>query len=510
MLTTFFSKIGMSSTSGEHSHIGFPALAAKGAGDEASTSSIPCQGGSPAAVVGEEATPTGVLNRAESVPVKSKSFAQALLEGKPKTTLRFQLRPPAFTDDGEPAVFFPAEDIAASCETLKHAIIAKCSYGRPSIPEVKAHLTRVFHLSGEFILSRMNARHMLIRLDNEEDFIRLLLVRSVAIKGFLFRFFRWQHNFDFKSDPPVVPAWISFPEIPVNYYNEDLLTSIAGSIGKVLRVHETTLAMSNTSEALVCVELNLEKPRKDRIWIGTGSDGFWQDISYNRAPILCASCHKIGHSESLCRKKVSVSVNNRKEGDQDAHPKIRQIYKPKIQITDNLPKHENQFEVLNQVEEDSDILLEQNVNFTPDHNIVVEKRDESSGPSTSGSVFADSNSVNQNFTTGVFLPSIQEISESEFTDADPLVLAEGLAHISSPTEVQSVIKRKNVGAISSISLAENSKMLSSVTTLLTKSIPKLTPPSMFPGDLFSDTRLTRAKAKAKDLSVVLSHTSIND
>lgn len=65
------------------------------------------------------------------------------------------------------------------------------------------------------------------------------------------------------------------------------------------------LAMSDTSEALVCIEMNLSVPRKERIWIDFDGSGYWQVVNYNRAPPLCSYCHKLGHLEDLCKKKKS-------------------------------------------------------------------------------------------------------------------------------------------------------------------------------------------------------------
>lgn len=82
-----------------------------------------------------------------------------------------------------------------------------------------------------------------------------------------------------------------------------MLRSIAGNIGLVLQIHRASIAMTDTSEALVCVDLDLQLPRKERIWIGSEEGGFWQSINYHRVPHLCSHCHKIGHLESQCKRK---------------------------------------------------------------------------------------------------------------------------------------------------------------------------------------------------------------
>ncbi|MQM16125.1 hypothetical protein Taro_049079 [Colocasia esculenta] len=50
---------------------------------------------------------------------------------------------------------------------------------------------------------------------------------------------------------------------------------IAGNFGEVLRIHDSTLAWTQTAEALVCVDVDIAKPLPDRIWIGHGDGEDW-------------------------------------------------------------------------------------------------------------------------------------------------------------------------------------------------------------------------------------------
>lgn len=262
-----------------------------------------------------------------------KTFAQIVLEARSHPSASMQVKPPAFTDQGEPAVYFSRDEVQASCSSIQFAVIAKCAYGRPAIPEIKQCLAQRLHLNSDFIISRLNVRHVLIRLGSEEDFIRVLLQKNLYIKGFLFRFFRWSHDFDFDADPATIPVWIGFPSIPVNFYQEEMLRSIAGNFGPVLRIHDATIAMTNTTEALVCVEMDLEMQRKERIWIGIENNGFWQSVNYHRVPHLCSKCHKIGHLEKDCKKSRNKQ-QPRRMTDNKANPETKRIIR-KVQVSGN-------------------------------------------------------------------------------------------------------------------------------------------------------------------------------
>lgn len=100
----------------------------------------------------------------------------------------------------------------------------------------------------------------MLRFEAEEDFVQLLVRENLYMKGYLFWFFRWSPTFYFDADPTVIPTWVGFPNLPLNFYNVDYLRSIASNFGQVLRIQEATLAWIHTVEALVCVDLDVAKP----------------------------------------------------------------------------------------------------------------------------------------------------------------------------------------------------------------------------------------------------------
>ncbi|MQM09350.1 hypothetical protein Taro_042220 [Colocasia esculenta] len=135
-------------------------------------------------------------------------------------------------------------------------------------------------------------------------------ITNIYLKGFLFRFFRWANDFDFSADPTLIPIWVGFPNLPVNLYNEDYLKCIAGNFWEILRIHDSTLAWTQTAEALVCVDVDIAKPLPDRIWIGQGEKGFWKPVRFHRVPPICNLCRKLGHTQDVCKRKIKESAQS--------------------------------------------------------------------------------------------------------------------------------------------------------------------------------------------------------
>ncbi|MQM17627.1 hypothetical protein Taro_050601, partial [Colocasia esculenta] len=245
------------------------------------------------------------------MPQKKLSFAQALSASLRSAKVAMHVKQLAFTDAGAPAVFFSREEISKSEEPLQRAIIVKCSYGKPSIPDIKSCLSFRLGLKSDFIVSTLNHRHLLLRFESQEDFLLVLLRKSLYIKGYLFQFFRWSATFDYEKDPSMMPIWVGFPGLLVSLYNDDYLRFIANNLGQVLRIHEAMLAWTQTTEALVCIDLDIALPLQEKIWIGYADEGFWQKINYHRVPSLYKFYNRIGHNEDSCFKKNKNSLRKK-------------------------------------------------------------------------------------------------------------------------------------------------------------------------------------------------------
>ncbi|MQM09353.1 hypothetical protein Taro_042221 [Colocasia esculenta] len=142
---------------------------------------------------------------------------------------------------------------------------------------------------------------------------------------------RWSANFDYDKDPSMMPIWVGFSGLPVSLYNEDYLRSVANNLGQVLRIHETTLAWTQTAEALVCIDVDIAAPLQQKIWIGYGDQGFWQKVNYHRVPPLCKFCCRVGHSEDSCfkkNKKPKLSETTKVAGALDAGAQPAQEWRP--------------------------------------------------------------------------------------------------------------------------------------------------------------------------------------
>ncbi|KAF8396048.1 hypothetical protein HHK36_017660 [Tetracentron sinense] len=240
-----------------------------------------------------------------SRPPDPKTFVAALCKGLcVEELVSVPVKKPSI-HQGEPAIFFSAEEIEITSKQWKLCLVAKFLNGRPLLEEIRSYIRTAWCLKSDISVGLLDHRHVLLRFFNEEDFLGAWLKVHHQIKGHACKLFKWTPWFKPGFEPAIAPVWINLPHLPLNLFNESCLRSIAGIVGRVLKIDGPTKLCSRPSLARICVELDLKAPKPDRVWLGLGSNGGWQKILYEKLPQYCSCCCKQGHSLEFCRLKVN-------------------------------------------------------------------------------------------------------------------------------------------------------------------------------------------------------------
>ncbi|XP_070039223.1 uncharacterized protein [Nicotiana tomentosiformis] len=100
--------------------------------------------------------------------------------------------------------------------------------------------------------------------------------------------------------------WISFLDLPPNFFGKDFVFSLANDVGRSLHIDLATQNGTIPSCAKVKVEVNLLAIFPQRIKIieeedETGpKESKWIKIKYDYMPKYCKTCKKQGHNEKEC------------------------------------------------------------------------------------------------------------------------------------------------------------------------------------------------------------------
>ena len=128
------------------------------------------------------------------------------------------------------------------------------------------------------------------------------------------QFRQWEP--DFKASTATlssVAIWIRLPELPIEYYDHDMLLKIGKLVRLVPRIDSNTAKGARGRFARLCVQVNLDKLLIKRVHIGKNV----QSIQYEGINSLCFLCGRVGHKKEACPFIIRENLKE-KAGVQDA------------------------------------------------------------------------------------------------------------------------------------------------------------------------------------------------
>lgn len=96
-------------------------------------------------------------------------------------------------------------------------------------------------------------------------------------------------------------SWmIRFPDLPVQFYDQEFLNIMGNKIGKTFKVDLTTTMQTRGEFARVCVQIDLEKPLRAHYSL----KGRPMRIEYEGIHLKCFRCGKYGREKDTCIHQV--------------------------------------------------------------------------------------------------------------------------------------------------------------------------------------------------------------
>ncbi|KAL0418816.1 UNVERIFIED_CONTAM: hypothetical protein Sradi_1295100 [Sesamum radiatum] len=200
---------------------------------------------------------------------------------------------------GEPGIIYSSEETTLLAARLKFALVGKFSHGLPNLNFLRIRIVKL-GLKGNVTAGRLNFKHVLIRLSNDEDFSRIWLRGEWTFDSFHMRVFKWSPSFDPQIESSISPVWIRLPSLPVHLFEKNALFTLASKIGKPLRMDEPTADLSRPDLARVCVELDVTAPKVQAVHLQIKGKTYRQQVIYENCPSYCSSCNNLGHDSSSC------------------------------------------------------------------------------------------------------------------------------------------------------------------------------------------------------------------
>ena len=98
----------------------------------------------------------------------------------------------------------------------------------------------------------------------------------------------------------VTPIWVRLFELPMDFWDPEILGGIENTIGSFVKIAETTKKGRYTSYARICVYMNISDSNPDTVELEYHEEVWQQTLDYEHIPFRCRRCHEYGHMFKEC------------------------------------------------------------------------------------------------------------------------------------------------------------------------------------------------------------------
>ncbi|PKU79417.1 hypothetical protein MA16_Dca000762 [Dendrobium catenatum] len=234
-----------------------------------------------------------------SSPPKSRSFKEVLSGESPAGDVLPILSQSTF--NGVPAILLTDEEVLKLASPFQFTLVGKFGLNRPNLDSIRSFFNSL-KLSGFFFIGLLDSRHVAIQLSNDLDYSIIFARRSYFTHNCQMRILKWTPFFDIKEESPIVPIWISFPNLRLHFFNPKVLHALGSIFGRPLQTDQATASRKRPSVARILVEVDITKKHSKEIWVGSKAFGYMQKVEFEKVSEFCPHCKIHGHALTECFK----------------------------------------------------------------------------------------------------------------------------------------------------------------------------------------------------------------
>ncbi|KAK9983866.1 hypothetical protein SO802_033391 [Lithocarpus litseifolius] len=169
---------------------------------------------------------------------------------------------------------------------------------------LQAKLLALWKPAGKLDFIDLGRDFYLIRFGLKEDYSAVLEKGPWFVGEHFLSIRPWESNFKPSlASVTSIAVWVRFLELPIEYYDMEILKKIWKSVGHVLRIDTHTATETRGRYAGLCIQVDINKPLITSIVLG----GREQPICYEGIQRLCFACGRIGHRREVCPYVVRAS-----------------------------------------------------------------------------------------------------------------------------------------------------------------------------------------------------------
>lgn len=156
-------------------------------------------------------------------PTRNKVNSKATLGGDGEPQL-FPLPQKQIIRDGngKPTICFSDLEMHQFTHDLQFTLVEKFSYGYLALHVIKKEFHKL-RLTGEYFVGILNVRHVLIKLSNEIDYMKVWDRGMLRMDKFPMRILKWTKDFNPAVESSVAPVWIKLPNLLYCLFHKEAL-----------------------------------------------------------------------------------------------------------------------------------------------------------------------------------------------------------------------------------------------------------------------------------------------
>lgn len=97
-----------------------------------------------------------------------------------------------------------------------------------------------------------------------------------------------------------LPVWARLHNLPLHFWNEQVLESIGNSLGRYIKTDMERLENRIFTFARICVEVDLSKGLPENIMLIYKQQNWLQSLDYENTAFRCRKCRMTGHLQNTC------------------------------------------------------------------------------------------------------------------------------------------------------------------------------------------------------------------
>ncbi|KAL0913490.1 hypothetical protein M5K25_016955 [Dendrobium thyrsiflorum] len=172
------------------------------------------------------------------------------------------------THRGMPSLWISEAEVLSLALPFEFSLVGKFPSHRPSLEAIRNFFFNL-KLNGEFSVTVLNAKNVLIKLVNDLDYYHVF-------------------------------AHLSFPNLRPHLFSPRILLGLGFIFGRPLKIDQATSVGSSPSVACILIELDVSKQHPDKVWVGPDNLGYVQSVVLENVPSYYLHCKALGHSNADC------------------------------------------------------------------------------------------------------------------------------------------------------------------------------------------------------------------